>query len=1087
MNPNPTTGSEAVHLQKTVASYLTDAQQATIRNALTYSAAAHEGFFRKSGDPYVVHAIAVTAILAEWRAPTAVLVAGLLHDVHKSQYAHPTTLADIESIFGDEVAYLVSEVSQLGRLGYIYPALQAGMVDVADAGLSDRLPWTSLILQRSPLAIVIKFADRLHNLRTTYVHTEERQIEFAAYTRHIFAPLAERLGMRAAKRQLEDHAFRILQPDEFAIMSDRYPWPDRQQAATEIMRQIQQQFQDKDLSATVFLDPNSLYNIYQMENLLGKRFPLELAQPVIVAVEKSAECYCALGHLHQLWPPDPERFRDYVASPKPNAYRALHTQLRFSPKHNLVVLVRDHQMHLVAEHGLTAAWWGVAVEQLPILPKPAETAVGDITIFTPDGEIKVLPEGATPIDFAYMIHKSLGHQCIGAAINGRMASLSQPLHSGDIVEIRVSSASVGPSPDWLDIVKTPRARYAIRRWIRSQNPVEAADLGWKKLAERLRQDGVLLASPRASERLQFVADQMGYKSRRDLLVALGLQQRDLTAVVEQILGPNVANSTTPSLQAAIVSLAKGNLPQRLAGCCNPLPPDPIIGYKTRTNIIKIHRTDCAQVQEQRPLLNAEWVNEKVGWQAEIDILAIDRSRLVHDISKIIGETGFSMNSFYADRIADGSARIRIAIGQLSQKQSAILLKRLKTVPSVRQAELKPLQLPQNYDKQGVLAHHFSNPYTLRPVTGGNFFGRRKELLELVNNLRDVRPGEAVLLWGPRRIGKTSLLLQFKQNVIGGDDFLPVFIDLQRLSGRSTTVFLFDIARAIVKELGIPGLKPPNINRMKRDPLGYFSGLLEHLPALQNKLLVLIFDEFQLLGELREDQVSLADINRYFRSMIQHQQGLSIVFSGGGVLDELLHHPETSFMLEVARHQKLGCLDADAARQLIVEPIAKVVYAEDVVEQLLHLTAGHPYFMQWICSELITRTEDTSQVQTEDVATVLKEWVPYQSEHFFNHLWGHTVTFDRQRQIFNKLVLTVMASLGQSETGYWLSFPQIFQGGLQDVLSEDQVWTILQGLVKMDTLESVVPEQYRIKVPLCTYWLRHNYDVMRVVKEINHAQ
>jgi hypothetical protein len=404
-------------------------------------------------------------------------------------------------------------------------------------------------------------------------------------------------------------------------------------------------------------------------------------------------------------------------------------------------------------------------------------------------------------------------------------------------------------------------------------------------------------------------------------------------------------------------------------------------------------------------------------------------------------------------------------------------------------EFKSLQLPENYNKQGVMAHHFSNPYTLRPVTGSNFFGRRKELLELVNNLRDVRPGEAVLLWGPRRIGKTSLLLEFKQNVVGGDDFLPVFVDLQRLSGRSTTMFLLEIARAIIKELGIPGLKPPHLNRMKRDPLGYFSGLLESLPPLQDKLLVLIFDEFQLLAELREEQVSLADINRYFRGMIQHRQGLSIVFSGGGVLDDLLRHPETSFMLEVARHQKLAVLEETAARQLIVEPVSKVSYAEEAVTMLLELTAGHPYFIQWICSELVTRAEGDGplQVNAADVVAVLADWVPNQSEHFFNHLWGHAVHVDRQVQQINKLVLTVMAVQERNAEDYWLSFAQIYQGGLQNILNEDQAWNVLQGLVKMDTLKSVVPEQYRIKVPLCTHWLRHNYDVQHVVKEINHAQ
>lgn len=1091
MKPNPSQES-GIALLKTVTSYLNDAEQTTIQNALQYATSAHAGYWRKNGNPYVEHPIAVAAMLAEWRAPTAVLVAGLLHDTHKPNYSQKTNLSDIEARFGSEVSYLVREVSQLGRLGHIYPAIQAGMADAVSAagiGLSERLPWANLVLQRSPLAIVIKFADRLHNLQTTHVHKEHRQIEFAAYTLHIFAPLAERLGMRDVKRQLEDSAFRILQPDEYSAIAERYPWSKRAKATQPIIEGIEQKFQTMGLSVEVLLDQSSLYRIYQQENMTGQRIPLELAQPIIVVVGQQSDCYCALGFLHQLWAPVPEMFRDYIAAPKPNAYRALHTHLRYSRKQNLIVLVRDKEMQLVAERGLTAAWLGVSADKLPSLPKPGSATDQDMTVFTPDGDLIVLPKESTPIDFAYAVHRSLGHQCIGAMVNGRMASLSQPLRRGDIVQIRVSSASVGPSSDWLDMVKTPRARASIRRWLRSQNPVEAADLGWRKLDKRLRQQGIILSSNRVTERLQLVAENLGYETRSDLLLALGLKKRDIDSVIEALLGDKKTQETRPFLQAVVVSLAKGDLPQRFAGCCYPVPPDPIVGYETRDKIIAIHRADCEQVQQQRPLLNAEWASQRLDWQSEIDILAIDRHRLVYDISKIIAETGLSMNSFYADRIDDGSAQIRIAISQLPHKQSDLLLKRLQTVADVRQAELKNLRLPENYNKHGVMARHFSNPYTLRPVTGSNFFGRRKELLELVNNLRDVRPGEAVLLWGPRRIGKTSMLLEFKENVISGGDFLPVFIDLQRLSGRSTTMFLFEIARTITKELTELDLKPPNLSRMKRDPLGYFSGFLEKQPALQDKLLVLIFDEFQLLGELREDQVSLADINRYFRSMIQHQQGLSIVFSGGGLLDDLLRVPETSFMLEVARHQRLTCLDETDARRLIVEPAGKVTYEEDAVERLLELTAGHPYFMQWICSELVTRVEDDipAIVSGSDMDVVLIEWVPYQSEQFFNHLWGHTVQFDREVQHLNKLVLTVMAVQEKNSDDYWLSFAQIYQGGLQNLLSEERAWEVLQGLVKMDTLESVVPEQYRIKVPLCTYWLRHNFDVQRVVKEINHAQ
>jgi GTP pyrophosphokinase len=1069
------------------AAYLSAEELETLQRALAYAAAAHAGFTRKSGAAYIEHPVAAASLLADWRAPTAVLAAGLLHDTLKPAYARVPPPDEICRIFGREIAHFVQEVSNMGRLGNIYPAVRPDDEEAGES-LPDRLSWVALVLQRSPMAAVIKFADRLQNFESIDVHHQERQLEFATHTMHIFAPLAERMGMRAVKRQLEDYAFQILNPDAYGRVARRYPWPERKQAAAGIVQQLHEKLQSAGIHAEVFPNPHSFYNIYQYETIRDKQFPPELVQPIVIVTENSGQCYHVLGLVHALWPPDPEQFRDFIAAPKKNGYRAIHTQLRFSPRHNLIVLIRDRQMQIVAEKGITARWHGVPPDLLPSFPRRADALPGNISVLTPDGDLIVLPEGATVIDFAYAVHQGVGHQAIGAVVNGKMAFLSQELNSGDIVQVRVSNASVGPSPEWLSIIKTPKARSAIRRWIRAQNPVEATDQGYKMLEKRLRQEGVILASARASRRLQVVAGKLGYAARDDLLVAIGLGQRDVAQVAEQMIGQNSPNEAAPSLQATIVSLADADLPHRFAGCCNPLPPDPIMGYVTRDNVVKIHRADCLRARRLRPLLNAEWVTFDVDWQAEINILAIDRPRLVYDVSKIVAEMGLSMNSFYADRIADGSAQLRIGVGQLPQTQLEMLLKRLHKVPDVRQAVVESPQLPVQYNERSVLARHFGNPYTLRPATGSGFFGRKRELLELVNNLRDVRPGEAVLLWGPRRIGKTSLLLEFKQTVVGGDDFLPVFVDLQRLSGRSTTMFLHDIAREIVKALDMPSVKPPNLSRMKKDPLGYFRGFLENVPALQERLLVLIFDEFQLLGELREENVSLVDINRYFRGMIQHQQGLSIVFSGGGVLDSLLRHPETSFMLEVARHQKLDCLDEESARRLIVEPVPRVHYEETAVAQLLHLTAGHPYFLQWICSELVSQVDNIRQstITTTLVDQVLTAWVPDQGEQFFNHLWGHTIGFDRQTELYNKLVLTSMAGSEPSGDKAAVPFTVLFRNGLEGILTEDQARYVLDGLVKMDTLIVTGSEQYRIKVPLCQHWLRQNYDVQHVVKEAARA-
>ena len=1073
-----------------IAAYLSPEAVAEVEKGLRLAAQSHRGYRRKNGDPYIEHPLAVATILADWRAPTAVLLAALLHDIFKEKYANSPTPADIVRLFGEDVLRLQQEVARLGRLGPLHPHLsEPATQQGADDLLARRLPWVALVLQRAPVAVVIKIADRLHNFATLDSLPPERQTAFAAASLNIFVPFAERLGMRAVKRQLEDLAFAVLQPEVYQRLSRRCPLAARQAATSDLVGRIQNHLAAQGIPARVAMKPVSLYTIYRAETLQNRQIPLHLTQPIVSITETAADCYRALGALHQLWPPLPGHVHDYIASPKPNAYRALHTHVRLGPGEKLVLLLRDPEMEQVADWGLTAGWLGSPAERLPQFSQWREPPPGNISVLTPDGDLKVLPVGATPIDFAYAVHKGLGHQCTGVVVNGRIASLARPLESGDIVHILTSHASVGPSPEWLNVVKTSRARSAIRQWLRAQNPTDASKEGWTLLDTRLRREGFTLASAQAAHNLQLVAEQLGYTTRDDLLLAIGLQQREPGAVAEMLKQTASRGDGLPSLQATIVSLADADLPQRLAGCCTPLPPDAIVGYVTRDSVITIHRADCARVAQLRPLINAEWNTLDIQRQAEIDIQAIDRPRLIQDVTAVIAETGLNMTSFHAERMADGSARIHFTISEIPQSQQTLLLKRLRNITDVRQVEMASLRRPARFFDHGIVARQYANPYTLRPVKGGGFFGRRAELRALVNNLREVQPGEAVLLWGPRRIGKTSLLLEFQESVISGVDYVPVFVDMQRLSGRSATTFLLDISRAIVKALDSPTVKAPSLSRMKRDPLGYFRGFLENVPALQSKLIVLILDEFQLLGELKDEEVSLADINRYFRSLLQHQHGLTMVFSGGGALDTLLHQPEASFMLELARQQKLGCLDETAARQLIVEPMPRITFADEVVESLLGLTAGHPYYLQWLCSELIVEADqdERSSIQPTHLQTVLQQWMPLQGEQFFNHLWGSSLGYDALQQQRSKLVLTAIAELTEVENGRWLDLPRIHESGILPVLSEAQVWELLQGLVQMDTLESRGDEQFRLKVALCEQWLRANYSVKRLLKEMANGR
>ncbi|NJN55970.1 MAG: AAA family ATPase, partial [Anaerolineae bacterium] len=534
------------------------------------------------------------------------------------------------------------------------------------------------------------------------------------------------------------------------------------------------------------------------------------------------------------------------------------------------------------------------------------------------------------------------------------------------------------------------------------------------------------------------------------------------------------------LHATIVSLAEADMPQRLAGCCRPAPPDAIVGFVTREGVLTIHRADCYKVRRLAPLIQAEWPVIEMQPRAEIQLLALDRPGLVRDVSQAVADADINMTSLYADRLADGSARIVLGLGEIPLWRLDRLVTQLQVIEQVRQVQRRAPTPSNQPGHDSVLARHFENPYTLRPVSGAGFYGRKRELRELINNLRDVRPGEAVLLWGPRRIGKTSLLLEFQQRVLASQDYVLVFLDMQRLSGRSTTIFIRDILRAVAQAIGQPEVTP-RLNRLRRDPLGYFRSFLDNSPSLRQKHIVLIIDEFQLLPHLTEEEVSLTDINLMFRSLIQHRGGLSIIFSGGGVLDSLLRQPDASFMLEVARYQKVDCLDESAARQLIVEPAQRVVLAPTAVDNLLTLTARHPYYLQWLCGELMARAdrEERPMIADEHLEHLLAEWLPDQGEQFFNHLWGSSTGFTRSQQFLSKLVLVVLAVHENDDGTLLLADMETTLGTV--LVDVPRLWYVLQDLAQMDTVLAQ-DDRYAIKMPLFRRWLRANYTVERVLKE-----
>lgn len=1074
------------NLLLTVETYLTPEELERVRRAVVLATAAHDGFRRKDGSPYVCHALAVGLNLALWQAPAELIAAGVLHDVAKERYATPPDSEAIAQACGADVARLVAEVSRFGRLGDTYTGRNPDdRLDTMEQ-IAQRMPWVALALQRMPHAVVIKLADRLHNLETIDVLAADRRAAFATRTLNVFVPFAERLGMRAVKRYLEDAASAVLQPEETARIRATYPEAERFAATAVIREQLQQALAAAGVGACVRVQPVSWYEIYKREQQHQERLPLHLAQPTLLIVDSVADCYRALGVVHALWPPQHGQIIDNIACPRANGYRALHTRLRYDADATgsdmLLVIIRERHMQRVAERGVTADWVGVPHNLLPEFPEWREPPQGSIAVFTRDGDLRLLPEGSTPIDFAYDVHLHVGHQCTGARVNGRLVALTRPLENGDVVEILTSRTGVGPSAEWLSHVQTSKARIAIRRWLKRQNPSDAVRKGMKLLDDRLRREGILLSSRQATERLEVTAEKMGYESRRDVLVAVGLNQLEADEVLAQMKRSAPGEAPPDSLQATIVSLTEAERQQRFAGCCKPQPPDPIVGYLTSRNEVVIHRSDCHNVAELRPLVDARWNTNGTLQRSEIEVLALDRAGLVHDVSGVFTDMAMSVVSFHADQMPDGSARLQIGLGDVPRAQIDEVLRRVQRVSEVRSAVLQMPTMPTRVTEGSVIARRLTNPYTLKPVMGQTFVGRSQEMLELLNHLRDVIPGEAVLLWGPRRIGKTSLLLQF-QNLMSSGDYVVAFVDMQRVSRQTTTVFLHEIIRAISDSVSDAAVRAPRLSRMRRGALGYFRSFIENVPALQNKQIVLIFDEFQLLSSLREQDVRLADINHYFRSLIQHRSGLSIIFSGGGLLDNLLQQPKVSFMLEVARHQRIGTLDETAARRLIVEPVPHIAYEPAAVERLLELTAGHPFYLQWICGELVGRAnrEQRTAVSDQHLEDVLTDMLPYQGEQLFNHLWGSATGFDIPEQQRHRLVLTAVSE--RAREGRWASFDDLAASEVTAVLDEARLWRVLQDLVKMDTLQTAGEDRYRIKISLFEYWLKTNYTVDRIVKEI----
>ncbi len=646
----------------------------TIRRAYEFAAEAHAGQTRASGEEYVSHTVEVATILASLQMDTDTIVAGLIHDTLEDT---ELSVRDIERHFGPHVAAIVDGVTKLGKVHFGSTSEQQ----------VENYRKMLLSMASDARVILVKLADRLHNMRTLEHLEEPKRRRIAIETREIYAPLAHRLGMAAIRWELEDLSFKFLEPEAYVELAKkvRQRRRGREREIVEMQRPLDEALAAAGIPATVSGRPKHLWSIQRkMEKRARPYEEIYDLMAMRVLTDTVQNCYAALGIIHSLWAPIPERFHDYVATPKSNMYRSLHTTVLGPGGRRYEIQIRTEEMHRTAEHGIAAhwrykeadaahrgeseadaalAWFRQVIEWQKDTKEPEEFMEvlrmdlfrGEIFVFTPEGDVKPLPIGSTPIDFAFAVHTEVGYHCAGARINTRIAPLSRELKNGDAVEI-ITNPKQRPSRDWLAFVKTSRARQYIRHWLRREEFSAAIRLGKELLDRELKRARRSL--PASAEALKAGADALGHPDFDHVYEALGRGDIGPTAVIKQFHPDHVpveegAREPSPLAKLAAKLRLSGrgvriqgmdNLMVRYSRCCQPVPGDPVVGYITRGRGVSIHRTDCPNVlalaRDPERRIEIEWAAEKGDrFFVKLYLQGTDRRGLLSDVANAITETG----------------------------------------------------------------------------------------------------------------------------------------------------------------------------------------------------------------------------------------------------------------------------------------------------------------------------------------------------------------------------------------------------------------------------------------------------------------
>ena len=649
--------------------YQPDADLSMIRKAYEFSAKAHEGQRRRSGEPYVQHPVAVAGVLTMLKTDVTAVVAGLLHDTLEDTVA---TVEELEREFGKEVVHLVDGVTKIGKITF----------RSSEEKQAENFRKMVLSMADDIRVVIIKLADRLHNMRTLEHLGERKRQEIAQETLEIYAPLANRIGIGWVKNELEDLCLKHLKPDVYEMLrvSVAKRDEDRQQYIQEVTTLVQKALDDNGLVGTVYGRPKHLYGVYQKMNKQSISFEEVYDLTALrIITDTKMNCYAMLGVIHSLWRPLPGRFKDYIAIPKSNLYQSLHTTVVGPKGEHVEFQIRTEDMHRVAEYGIAAHWkykeqgrvddkdskafgWlRQFVEWQKDLPDnrqfmdsvKLELFHDVVYVFTPKGTVKELPKGATPIDFAYAIHTEVGDHCVGAKVNGKIVPLRHEVESGDTIEI-LTSPTQTPHKDWLKFVRTSRAKTKIKHWIKVEEQTRSLEIGRRLLEAEFRRHGLAPAQALKSAPLLDAAKQEGYATIDELIAAVGFGHLSTAQIVGKLTahapaGPPVEEPASPAKGAGNKGAGKGiqvkgarDLLMQLSRCCNPVPGDKILGYITRGRGLTIHAVDCPNLEaldyDRARLVEVEWDIATPGHHpVKIAVIASDKTGVLANVSSAIAE------------------------------------------------------------------------------------------------------------------------------------------------------------------------------------------------------------------------------------------------------------------------------------------------------------------------------------------------------------------------------------------------------------------------------------------------------------------